>query len=65
MFGIGVQELLVVLVIALLVFGGKNLPRIGSDMGRAIRNFRSAVNAPEVIDVEPVKDPKDDNGAKA
>jgi sec-independent protein translocase protein TatA len=65
MFGIGVQELLIVLVIALLVFGGKNLPRIGSDMGRAIRNFRSAVNAPEVIDVEPVKDSKDDNGAKA
>jgi sec-independent protein translocase protein TatA len=65
MFGIGVQELIIVLVIALLVFGGKNLPRIGSDMGRAIRNFRSAVNAPEVIDVEPTRETKDDRDAKA
>ncbi len=65
MFGIGVQELIIVLVIAVLVFGGKNLPRIGSDMGRAIRNFRSAVNAPEVIDVEPAKETKNDHDAKA
>lgn len=65
MFGIGVQELIIVLVIAVLVFGGKNLPRIGTDMGRAIRNFRSAVNKPESIDVEPAKETKDDHDAKA
>ena len=65
MFGIGVQELIIVLVIAVLVFGGKNLPRIGSDMGRAIRNFKSALNAPESIDVVPAKDTKDDHDAKA
>ena len=65
MFGIGVQELIIVLVIALFVFGGKNLPRIGSDMGRAIRNFKSALNAPESIDVEPTKETKDDHDAKA
>jgi sec-independent protein translocase protein TatA len=58
MFGIGVQELVIVLVIAVFVFGGRNLPRIGADLGRAIRNFRSAVNAPEVIDVEPVGEPE-------
>lgn len=65
MFGIGVQELLVILAIVVLIFGAKNLPRIGTNMGRAIRNFKSAVDAPEVIDVEPVKDPKGDNGSKA
>jgi sec-independent protein translocase protein TatA len=65
MFGIGVQELLIILVIALIVFGGRNLPRIGSDLGRAIRNFRSAANAPEVIDIDPVKDTQGDSGAKA
>lgn len=43
MFGIGVQEMLVVLVIALLVFGGKNLPQIGSNMGRAIINFKKGI----------------------
>lgn len=65
MFGIGVQELLIILAIALFVFGGRNLPRIGSDLGRAIRNFRSAANAPEVIDIDPVKDSRGDGGAKA
>jgi sec-independent protein translocase protein TatA len=65
MFGIGVQELIIILVIAVLVFGAKNLPRIGTDMGRAIRNFKSAVNAPEVIDVEPAKEAKDDHDTKA
>jgi sec-independent protein translocase protein TatA len=59
MFGIGVQELLIVLVIALIVFGGKNLPRIGSDLGRSIRNFRSAVSQPDPIDVKPVEEPGD------
>jgi sec-independent protein translocase protein TatA len=64
MFGIGVQELLIVLVIALVVFGGKNLPRIGSDMGRAIRNFKSAIDTPDPVDIEPVKGPEE-NGPKA
>ena len=59
MFGIGVQELLVILFIVVLIFGGKNLPRIGTNMGRALRNFKSAVDAPEVIEVEPVKDPQE------
>jgi len=56
MFGIGVQELLIVLVIALFVFGGKNLPQIGADMGRAIKNFRKAVNEPASIEVTPTSD---------
>jgi sec-independent protein translocase protein TatA len=46
-------------VIALIVFGGKNLPRIGSDLGRSIRNFRSAVSQPDPIDVKPVEEPGD------
>jgi sec-independent protein translocase protein TatA len=44
MFGVGVQEMLVVLVIALIVFGGKNLPQIGANMGRAIINFKKGIN---------------------
>ena len=52
MFGIGVQELLMVLVIAIFVFGGKNLPQIGSDMGRAIINFKKGISEP-VVSEEP------------
>lgn len=42
MFDIGLQELIVVFVIALLVFGPKNLPQLGRSLGRAMREFRRA-----------------------
>ena len=53
MFGIGMQELLVILVIALVIFGAKKLPDVGSGMGRAIRNFKKAVSEPDHIDITP------------
>ena len=40
MFGIGMQELLLILVVVLLIFGANKLPEIGGGLGRAIRNFR-------------------------
>ena len=41
MFGnIGLPELLIILVIALLIFGPKKLPEVGKSLGRAIREFR-------------------------
>jgi TatA/E family protein of Tat protein translocase len=42
MFGIGMPELLVIFVIALLVFGPKELPKIGRTIGRAMAEFRRA-----------------------
>jgi len=54
MFGIGVQELFVVLVIALMVFGGKNLPQIGANMGRAIINFKKGVTDTSSSEDSPV-----------
>jgi len=44
---IGIEELLVILVIALLVFGATKLPQIGQDMGKAIRSFRKALSGEE------------------
>lgn len=41
-FGIGLPEMIVILVLALLVFGPKKLPEIGSSMGKAIRGFQDA-----------------------
>ncbi len=42
MFDIGLQELALIFVIALLVFGPKNLPQLGRSLGRAMREFRRA-----------------------
>ena len=58
MFGIGTQEILVILVIVLVVFGAKRLPEIGGGLGRAIRNFRQAASEPDEIDITPKADKK-------
>jgi sec-independent protein translocase protein TatA len=42
--GIGWRELIIILLIALLVFGAKKLRTIGSDLGAAVRGFKKAVN---------------------
>ena len=42
MFGIGMTELIIILVIILVIFGAGKLPEIGSGLGRAIRNFKTA-----------------------
>jgi len=55
-FGIGISELLVILVIVLIIFGAGRLPEIGEGLGRSIRNFRKAVKAPDEIDITPKPD---------
>ena len=59
MFGIGIPELLIILVIVLVIFRANKLPEIGSGMGRAIKNFRKATSEPEEIDVTPKSESKD------
>jgi len=51
MFGLGMPELLVVLVIALVVFGPSKLPTMGKSLGEAIRGFKKAV-AEDPIEAE-------------
>jgi len=53
MFGFGHWEILIVLVIALIIFGAGKLPEIGSGIGSAIRNFKKGVA--EVEKEEPEK----------
>lgn len=45
--GIGIWELVLLLLIVVLVFGTKKLKTIGGDLGGAIKSFRSAMNEPE------------------
>jgi sec-independent protein translocase protein TatA len=56
MFGLGVQELIIILVIVLVLFGAKNLPQIGEGLGKGIKNFRKATKGNDEIDVTPKED---------
>jgi sec-independent protein translocase protein TatA len=53
MFGMGMGEMLVILVIVLIIFGAGRLPELGEGLGKAIRNFQKAASEPDSIDVTP------------
>lgn len=44
MFGLGMPELVVILIIILIIFGAGKLPEIGSGIGKGIRNFKKATH---------------------
>jgi sec-independent protein translocase protein TatA len=59
MFGIGMPELIIILIIILIIFGAGKLPEIGSGIGRGIKNFKRATHE-EQDEIEP---PKENNSA--
>lgn len=44
MFGLGVPELILILVLAIVLFGAKNLPEIGRMIGKSLQEFRQATS---------------------
>ncbi len=60
MFGFGMPELIIILVIVLVVFGAGRLPEIGSALGKSIKNFKRASDGKDEIEIKPRKD----DGAK-
>jgi len=47
MFGLGTPELMIILVICFIVFGGKKLPEIGAGLGKGITSFKKGLRAEE------------------
>lgn len=55
MFGIGTPELLFIMLIVLLLFGGKKIPELMKGLGRGVRSFKDGMNGTDTVDA-PKKD---------
>jgi sec-independent protein translocase protein TatA len=69
LFGLGTQELVIILAIVFLIFGAKRLPEIGSGLGKAIKNFKGGVKSidegtSEKASDKPKEEAKDSGGSK-
>lgn len=61
MFGFGMPELIVILVIVLVVFGAGRLPEIGGALGKSIRNFKKASDGKDEIEIKSKNDDSTNN----
>lgn len=60
MFGLGMPELIIILVIIVIIFGAGRLPEIGAGLGKGIRNFRKATRGDEDDREKPENDGEKD-----
>jgi sec-independent protein translocase protein TatA len=60
MFGLGMPELLVILVIVLVIFGANRLPQLGEGLGKAIKGFKKGIS--DSPDGAGKKDDKENKG---
>lgn len=61
MFGIGTQELLIIVLIILILFGGKKIPELMKGLGKGVRSFKDGMNG---IENEAKKEKKQDAEGK-
>ncbi len=61
MFGLGMPELLVILVIVVIIFGAGKLPEIGAGIGKGIKNFKEATKSDDTKKID--NDSKSDSAS--
>jgi sec-independent protein translocase protein TatA len=55
-FGLGLTELVIILAIVFLFFGGRKLPELSRGLGLSIRNFKKGLHEPDAVDITPKKE---------
>ncbi|HPW68089.1 MAG: twin-arginine translocase TatA/TatE family subunit [Desulfomonilia bacterium] len=63
--GIGMTELIVILVIVLVIFGAGKLPEVGSALGKGIKNFKSSVSGEDADEKTVKRDIEDKSNKEA
>ena len=56
MFGLGSQELIIILVIVVVLFGAKRLPQLGAGLVKGIKNFKKGINSDDNDQIDDQKD---------
>ncbi len=56
MFGLGMNEIIIILVVVLVIFGAGKLPEIGEGLGKGIKSFKKSVSGEDEIDITPGED---------
>ena len=59
----GTQDIILLGVIVVVLFGATKLPQLGSGVGQAIRNFKKGISEADAIDVTPKKDSTEKQGS--
>ncbi len=64
MFGLGMPELIIILIIVVLIFGAGRISEIGGAIGKGIKGFKKSMNEPDSIDVTSDQNEKATHGKK-
>ncbi len=60
MFGLGMQEIVIIALIFLLLFGGKKIPELMKGLGKGVKSFKEGLNETDLADSPKTSDKKND-----